>query len=208
MAKRLRSWCPMALSFILAFGSCAQTKLSAVWRDPTYRGDRLKKIMVIGVADNVDRRRIFESQFVAAFKYRGLDAVSSLNLMPGEEKLSKEAIRSAIAGSGVDAVIVTRLVGLDVKFTQHGGGYYAVPYPYYNNLYGYYNQAYTYAYVEAPPQFDAKETASLETNLYGVKDEKLIWTVLSKTFKKHSVSDSIISLTGTLIDRLIKDGLI
>jgi hypothetical protein len=92
--------------------------------------------------------------------------------------------------------------------TQHGGGYYAVPYSYYNNLYGYYNQAYTYAYVEAPPQFDAKETASLETNLYDVESEKLIWTVLSKTFKKHSVSDSIISLTGALIDKLIEDGLI
>ena len=206
MAKRLRSFCPLALSFILVLGSCAQTKLSAVWRDPTYRGDRFNKIMVIGVADNPDRRRIFESQFVAAFKYRGVDAVSSLNLMPGEEKLSKEAIRSAIAGSGVDAVIVTRLVGIDVEYTQHPGGYTAVPAPYYNDLYGYYSQA--YVYVEAPPQIDAKETASLETNLYGVRDEKLIWTVLSKTFKKHSVSDSIISLTGTLIDQLIEDRLI
>jgi hypothetical protein len=97
MTIRPRSACLIALSVVLALGACAQTKLSAVWRDPTYRGDRLRKIMVIGVAENPDRRRTFESQFVAAFKYRSIDAVSSITLMPGEEELSKETIRAAIA---------------------------------------------------------------------------------------------------------------
>jgi hypothetical protein len=201
-----KSRCLLAVSVVLALGGCAQTKLNAVWKDPTYAGDRLRKILVIGVAENLDRRKTFENQFVAALELKGVDAVSSLRLIPGEEKLSKERIRSAIEGSGIDAVIVTRLVGVDVKYTQSPGGVYAVPYPYYNTLYGFYDQAYVYA--AAPPQYDAKETVSLETNLYEAGEGKLIWTVLSSTTKKESVSEAINSLTTALIRRLAGDSLI
>ena len=155
-----------------------------------------------------EMRRIFENNFVASLMYSGVDAVSSLQLMPGEEKLTKETIQAALKGSNIDAVIVTRLVGINVKYTKSPGGYYAVPYAYYNDFYSYYNQVYTYAIVEAAPVYEAKETVSLETNLYGVENAKLIWAVVSKTLKKDSVIDSIDSLTSKLIGKLIEDGLV
>ena len=127
-------------------------------------------------------------------------------LVTSSPSTSVATILAAIAGSDIDAVIVTRLVGINIKYTQSPGGYYAVPDPYYNNMYGYYNQA--YVYLQAPPVLDAKETVSLETNLYDAGEEKLIWTVLSKTIKKDSVSEAINSLTTALIRRLAEDGLI
>ncbi len=196
----------LALSMMLALGSCAQTKIKGIWKDPTYRGGRVQKIMVLAVADNPNGRRIFENQFVAEFGRRGVEAIPSHRLLPGEEKLEKDAILAAVEEAGIDAVVVTRMVGMDIKFTQGTGGVYAVPSPYYSSFYGYYS--YSYVYVQAPPQYGAKETASLETNIYTVSGEKLVWTVLSKTFKKHSISDAIISITGTLIDQMIKDGLV
>ena len=55
----------LTLSMLLALGSCAQTKIKGIWKDPTYRGGRVQKIMVLAVADNPNGRRIFENQFVA-----------------------------------------------------------------------------------------------------------------------------------------------
>ncbi len=196
----------LTLSMLLALGSCAQTKIKGIWKDPTYRGGRVQKIMVLAVVDNPNGRRIFENQFVAEFGRRGVDAIPSHRLLPDEGKLEKDTIRAAVEEAGIDAVVVTRMVGMDIKITQGPGGVYAVPSPYYSSFYGYYS--YSYVYVQAPPQYDVKEIASLETNLYNVSDEKLLWTVLSKTFKKHSISDAIISITGTLIDQMIKDGLV
>ncbi len=196
----------LALTMMLALGSCAQTQIKGIWTDPTYQGGRLQKIMVLAVADNPNGRRIFENQFVAEFGRRGVEAIPSHRLLPDEGKHEKDTIRAAVEEAGVDAVVVTRMVGMDIKFTQGSGGVYAMPYSHYGSFYGYYS--YSYAYVQAPPQYNAKETASLETNIYTVSDEKLVWTVLSKTFKKHSISDAIISITGTLIDRMIKDGLV
>ena len=196
----------VAIALLAPPPCAAKTKLGDVWKDPAYTGGKITKVLVIGIADHESRRTAFENQFVTAFRNRGIEAEASNTLIPGVEKLDKEIVTSAIEGKGFDAVIVTRVIGIDIKYTKNPGGYYAIPDTYYNSLYGYYGHAYTV--VKAPDEHNAKTTASLETNLYSVETEKLVWTVQSKAYKKASLYDSIKSITKTLLKRLKKDDLV
>ncbi len=205
--RRIAATLALAGVVLLMAGGCAkQTKLGTVWKDPDYTRGRLKKVLVIGVAQKEERRRAFENQLVTVFRTRGIEAEASHTLVPDMKDLNQVRIATAIEGRGFDAAMITRLVGVDVKYTRSPGGYYAIPGGYYNSMYGFYGYAYTV--VRAPDEYDSKTTASLETNLYDTETEKLIWTVQSKAFKKESLFDSIQSFAMTIMNRLAQDGLV
>ena len=204
-----RNTIPIALTcaVILLFGTGAKkTKLGDSWTDPDFTGGPIKKVLVIGIAQKEERRQVFENQFMTTFRNAGIAAEASYNLIPNEEKLTKEIVDAAIEGKGFDAVILTRMIDIDLKTEHHSGGYSVLPGGYYNSLYGYYG--YSYTAVRAPDYTDYKEIYSLETTLYEVPSEKLIWTVQSQSVRKVSIYDTIKDFTSKIIKRLKKDGLV
>lgn len=191
----------------LLLGTCAaRTKLGDSWKDPDYTKGRIKKVLVIGIAAREERREVFENQFMTTFRNAGIGAEASHNLIPDVEKLTKEIVDAAIEGKGFDTVIVTRMIGIDMNYDRSPGGYNAYPIGYYNSLYGYYGQA--WSVVRAPDYVEYKEVYSLETNLYEVSSEKLIWTVQSQAVRKASIYDTIKKFTGKILKRLKKDKII
>jgi len=165
---------------VLLTACAAKTQIGASWKDPEYTRGRIKKVLVIGVAAKEDRREVFENQFMTTFRNAGVEAEASHTLIPNVEKLTKEMVDAAIRG--------------------------AIPTGYYNSLYGYYG--YAYSVVHAPDYTDYKEIYSLETNLYEISSEKLIWTVQSQAVRKVSIYDTIKTFTAKIISRLKADGFI
>ena len=154
----------LAAISLLLMTSCASTKLYSVWRDESYSG-KIKKVFIIGASNKPDIRRKFEHEFVNQLKSRGVDAVASNQLIPSDKMLDKETIVSKIKALDIDAVLVTKLVKKKKVLQEIGHS------SWYNNYSGgYTTQTYT------------DELVSLETNLYEVWTEKLIWSVLSETY--------------------------
>lgn len=200
----------LACAAILLLGACAstpKTKLGDSWSDPDYTSGRIKKVLVIGIAATEKGRETFENQFMTTFRNAGIAAEPSHMLIPGVEKLTKETVDAAIEGKGFDTVIVTRMIDIDLNYDRSPGGYNAYPVGgYYNSLYGYYGHA--YSVVRAPDYVEYKEVFSLETNLYEISSEKLIWTVQSQAVRKESVYDTIKTFTSLILNRMNKDGFI
>lgn len=184
----------------------AKTKLGDSWTDPDFTQRPIKNVLVIGIAAKEERRQVFEDQFMTTFRNAGIGAEASYNLLPDEKKLTKEIVDAAIKGKGFDAVILTRMVDVDLETEHHSSGYNVIPGGYYNSLYGYYG--YTYSAVKAPDYTDYKEIYSLETTLYAYPSEKLIWTVQSQAVRKESVYDTIKTFTMKILKRLKKDGIL
>ena len=176
----------LAAISLLLMTSCASTKLYSVWRDESYSG-KIKKVFIIGASTKPDIRRIFEHEFVNQLKSRGVDAVASNQVLPSDKMLDKETIVSKIKGLDIDAVLVTRLVEKKTIVTQYGG--------WYDNYYGSYARTFT------------DELVSLETNLYEVWAEKLIWSVLSETVLKeeHSSYRPMKSLVKVMVKKLSEE---
>jgi hypothetical protein len=191
LAKRL------ALFLIACFclpASCATTKMTDVWRNDTFRGT-IRKVVVIGIFPEPDTRKIFEGEFAARLKERGVDATASYKIVSDAELPDKEVVIERIRKLGADAVLVTRVVDMETVKTHVPGQAYVVPI-YYSD-YGTY-----YTYISKPGYTVQEGHADTETNLYGLGDGKLIWSGRSKTKFSATRYELIQAFVNIMIDGL------
>jgi hypothetical protein len=197
MTQSSVKWFGYLVSFVFMILSCAGTELTHTQLNETYSGKPVSDILVIAITGNEDSRRSFERQFVAQLKSAGVEAISSEEAipMPADLELKKEAILNAVNQFENDAVIITHLIDKEEKeaFTRGGQAH--------GSYYGFYHSRYTYSYARDPGYSRTSKTIRLETNLYDVKTEKLIWSGQSKTLSKDS-KDQIIN---DVIKVVIKD---
>jgi len=196
----------LILGGALYISSCANTKISQSWVEPNHK-KAYNDILVIGIAESEQNRRAYESYFVEELQAMGVEGEASYKLIKGS-KIDREVVTRAIKGLEIDAVIVTHLVGVDEEtiyrpsmdyMPMYGGGYYG-------GLYSYYPHVNTY--VQRPGYYTTHETYTLETNLYDVESEELIWSARSRTFAPESVDEVITDLTKLLIKDLSEKNLI
>jgi hypothetical protein len=187
--------------------SCATTKLTHVWTDEAYHGAPFSHVLVVGVSDEERVRRSFEDEFVKRLKEIGIEGVASAAAIPSDQKLEKKAIVSAVERFGVDAVLVTHLLGVDKKETYHRESTHYRPSPYhYGGYYGYYGNVYSYAH--SPGYYTTHVTVRLETNLYEAETEDLIWSGKSETLDPKSKPEMIDSVINVVVKNLQKDKLL
>ncbi len=201
--KRNLLWCAIVVALLAGVACATKTTLSNVWRSETYPSGTMQRILVIGVAENETGRRSFEDAFAAALALQNADAVPSYQLLPGEERLSRESIEAAISGRGFQGVLVTRLLGVDEQETYVPPSTYVRPGYYGRGMYGYYGSSWD---VVHRPGYTVTETiVRLETHLYDAATADLVWAAHSDTFDPRSTDDIIDSVTKKLSRRLAED---
>ena len=198
--KRLFKLATLALFASLLFSSCSTTKITETWKDDGYQGAPFSDLFVIGVAKKETTRRSFENMFVEKLKAAGVQAVASSSVMESNQKIEKEAILAAIEKLDIDAVLITRLVSLKEKeirspSTSEQGR----PDDYQGRYYTDYSTA--YGAPHQPAEYTTSIRVGLETKLYDVETEKLIWAATSKTANPKSK----IKLFDAVIEALVRD---
>ncbi len=187
-------------TFVLALvllPSCSPTtKLASVWRDDGYQ-NHPKKMMIIGEFKNPGNRRIFEDEMVKQLEALGTDAVGSYTAIPERTEVDRDMVTAKMNELGADAVLIARVVDKKTVSTFVPGTV-RPGYPGYGGgWHGY------YAYSSSNTVQD--EFAVLQTNLYDLKTDKLIWTAVSETWITENNESLIRSLTKVIIDRLVSD---
>jgi hypothetical protein len=178
--------------------ACANTKISQSWVEPDNKrayGD----ILIIGIGESEQNRRAYESHFVESLRAVGTEAEASYKLIKSNQKIDRDTVGKAIDGLEIDGVLVTHMVAVDEEtiyrpsmdyMPMYGGGYYGGLYSYYPHV---------NSYVTRPGYYTTHETYTLETNLYDVESEELVWSARSRTFSPESVQEVIVDLTKLLI---------
>ena len=180
--------------------SCATTKMTDTWRDDAYRGT-IGKVVVIGIFKEPDTRKIFEDEFADRLRARGVDATASRKIVSDAELPDKDVVIGKIRKFGADTVLVTRVMDMETVKNYVPGQAYAIP-----TYYSYYGAYYSYSY--RPGYTETEGFAYLETNLYGIGDEKLIWSGRSKTKFSATRYELIQAYVKTMIDGLSEAKLI
>jgi hypothetical protein len=197
----------LALGMVLLVSSCANTKISQSWVEPDHKKE-YKNLLIIGIAESEQNRRAYESNFVEDLKTIGIEAEASYKLIKSNQKIDRATVGKAIEGLGIDAVIVTHLLAVDEEtiyrptmdyMPMYGGAYYG-------GLYTYYPHVNTY--VTSPGYYTTHETYTIETNLYDVESEELVWSARTRTFAPESADEVIVDLTKLLINDLADKNLI
>jgi len=141
---------------------------------------------------------------VDAFNSSGIDAVASMDYIPYDEIIDSTTFEKYFSDLEIDAVLVSRLVGVDKERKVKAGYAYVIPYNSYYGFYGHYYVAVQYA--NSSSYLSKNVVVVLETNLYETKDKKLIWSGISETIDPDKASDVIKSLGAVLSDKLSSEG--
>ncbi len=205
-----------AAAAMILLAGCASTTLQSTWSDPGFTGGPFKKVFVMGLAArNTTARRVFEDIMVARLQAAGAQGVPAYQFIPNDGAVPEPVLDEAVAKSGADAVLMTRLLGIE---TQTNVSTMMVPGPVVGpgwggpgwggpgwggpGWWGAYNAWY------AVPQVTQYQIATAETTLYDVSTRRLVWTATSQTFNPQSVQQEAPGLADAVIGSLQARGLI
>ena len=181
--------------------ACANTKISQSWVEPDNKRS-YDDLLIIGIGESEQNRRAYESHFVESLRAVGTEAEASYKLIKSNEKIDRDTVTKAVEGMEINGVLITHMVAIDEEtiyrpsmdyMPMYGGGYYGGLYSYYPHV---------NSYVSRPGYYTTQETYTLETNLYDIESEELVWSARSRTFAPDSVQEVIVDLTKLLIKDL------
>jgi hypothetical protein len=188
----------------ITVGCGTSMKVTSSWKDPAAPAT-FNKVLVVGLSSKDTLRRTFETEFATQLAYHGINAVPSASTLPPGVEKDRALMAQAITDGGYDGVIVTRLVDRTKETTYVPGTSY-VPAPYYGGYYSYYYTAYPTVY---DPGYLVESTiVQIETNLYDVKGDKLVWSGLSEVIDPKTDTQDIRDFSSMVGERMEKDGVI
>ena len=189
-------------SLALVLAGCATTTFTSSWRAPDAQPVQLKagdKVVALLLTDNEAIRRSGEANLADELDRRGLVGIPGYTLvLPGEEKNEAKS-RERIEARGAVGVIVMRPKGQEEKVTVTGGYYSA---PYYSSFWGggygagYYGYGWGGMYV--PPQVYTDTYVSVETLVYDLRQNKLVWAGQTKSLNPRDVESFIAELATAI----------
>ena len=191
-----------AISLAIVMISCAGTMLTHKEVNQAFKGKPVSDILVIAITGNEDSRRNYERLFVKRLQSLGLEAIASLDVidMPADLELKKETILETVERYENDAVIITHLMGKEEKEVYTRGE------PVLDSYFGYYQTWHRINYT--PGYSGSRSVLKLETNLYDVKSEALMWSGQSKTWNEDQTKEIISDVIHLVIKDLEKNSLI
>ncbi|MGB5985732.1 MAG: hypothetical protein WBG37_10535 [Desulfobacterales bacterium] len=203
---KLKSPWVMGLLFLGALYGCSSTQLVQRWHDPEFSGPKLNTILVLGVFKDEVQRRAFEQTFADQFDAAGREAVPGYRLVPAAAQIeSKAAVAAAVQKAGADAVLITHFKGVSQEEQRvpprvdyqpaMGFGYYRYYAPVYHRVY-------------RPGYTIVNSIVKLETQVYRVVDEKLVWMGNSESVNSASADMIVKELVSLVVEDMKKRGLI
>ncbi len=224
MAKDFREFRGFLFACLLVLAttglvSCSGTTLRDVWRDPQYRGGPLKKIAVLVVDRDENRRRMAEDLIVENLP-AGTQAVAGYRIFgPLDANPDKAKIRDRLVAEGFEGALVARLAGvIEKQTTQPSQTYTAPPAPLYG-LGGTYDpfwpgvafpDYYGYAAEQATSPGYTKESRDVvvETQLFVLPGGKPIWRGVTDSMNPDSREALVERITEVVGRRLRSEGLL
>jgi hypothetical protein len=204
----------IALSLVILASCSSGTTIVSSWRDPdtSTAKEEFKKIMVVALVKDEATRRTAENRITAI----GPKFHSSYNLLNGANLgLTKEQKIKILQDENYDAVVTMRLVDT-TKETDYVPGtntsmyYGGMGYP---GMYGYgfgsWYGMYSPMYYD-PGYYQETTYYMVETNVFSLKANKLVWTGTTKSANTSSQDMGLLvdSIIATVMVEMKKDGFI
>jgi len=200
------------LMLAMAISGCSTSqKIVGSWADPEAPTmGPYKKAFVVVLSNNKDANYYIETQITKLLTGRGFQVVQCTDIFPPDFSLTKdftrEQFKQALLETGCDAVVSLALLDTKTVETYHPGlAYTPYNYGYYGNFYGYYNYYYPVVYTE--DYYSVDKSYFLETNLYDLATDKLLWSVQSEATNPKDLDEWFEKFSTLLLNHLKEKGL-
>ena len=194
------------ISFLLLslMAACAPVKTLQVWKDDAYN-QRLKKVLVIAVADQGYIRNQFENVLSNQLHSRGVEAIPSYKVLPQSgPELDRDAVLEKVRALGVENVLVARSIKKEsIVNHQPGGAFFAPTASYSDGWYTYYVGSVVYTEREYDTDF-----YTISTNLFDVNSKKPVWSYLSQVKVSGSNQGAVNLFIPEIVEHLEKNNFV
>lgn len=198
--KRIQTASTVLLLGLLLSSCGGSTKLVETWAEPTYQPKPAPKVMVVGLGENQRRATAFEDIFAGYFTARKIETLKGTALQATNVP-DVEAFKKIVHDSGADLCVIAKLVDITDETVYHPGTTSYVPMTGYYGM-GYYYQS-SYVMVNDPGYISTSKVYKVETNVYDVATEKLIWSGLSQTTDPADFTDGVNSFAAVVVGDLV-----
>ncbi len=201
--------------FILAFVllSCSDASLVSSWKNPDIVIFNAEKVLIVGMAQDEEARKDFETRMKREFSKRGVEAVRSIDLFDvaftntarSEEELSE--VEQQLLDKDFDAILFTKVLGTENRQTfidrvaEFDTNTWRFRDDYLSNQRIYYERDY----------YDSFTVYLAETSLYCIcvgKDRELIWRGTIEVTEPRKISKTIDNYIKLVVEALVQQDLI
>ncbi len=189
-----------------SFASVAEagTKFKSTWKAPdaaptNFRGQKVAALVML---EDEKTRIGVEDTLAYALSSRGVQGVAAHSLVPPGELKDKERVRARLDQAGVAGAVVLRSVNKTSQLSE-GAAYWVGSYSAFSSYYGSgWGGVYNPGYVTMDNLF------LVETLIFDVKADKLLWGGLSVTKNPKRVDEFMKDLVSSVAKQLEKEKLV
>ena len=195
----------MVLAALVLLGGCATTTFTSTWKAPDVQpvNPAGKTIAAVFVSPDVSLRRAVEDVLAADLTTRGARGIAAYTLLPNERRADADAAREQLKQAGVDGVVVMRVVGKDQRITYTPA--YAFP-AYYGGFGPYWR--YGWGAVYEPGYLQSDTIVSVETLVYSLQRDKLLWASTSRTTNPRDLRSLVSEVAHATAKEMVRQGLL
>jgi hypothetical protein len=183
-----------ALAVLLLACSSSNTAVVSSWKDPTAPARDYKKVLAVFITSDAAVRRTAEDEL--ARKIGG--GTPSYLVLPDSVLRDGARAKAIVQQQGFDGAVIMRPVALDKETSYVPGSAYAVPVGY-RSMWGYWGTGWGYAYE--PGHYTQDKVVYIESNVYSIADEKLVWSSRTKTYNPENVK----ALVDDIVDQFVAE---
>lgn len=204
------------LYYIGAIGllvSCSSTRMIDSWKSGEFINYQPKKVLVIGITDNLTARKIFEENLKKEFIGRGIEAAESYDVFEKdfmsskqtEEEIDQEVNR--LLNDGYDSVLLSAVKGIDNEISYSGNQFLTNSYW---HRFGRYYYLYQNVYFE-PSYYNNYKIYHIESSLYNIRTnngKSLVWVASYNVIDPKNINSAVNDYVKAIVKSLEKESFI
>lgn len=201
--SRITASLSLSLALVLA-SACATTEFVSAWKSPTAKPLQLKgqKVAAVVLVKNSASRKAGEERLAQEITNRGGLGIPLYRLVPDATIADEAKVRATLEQGNFKAVVTMRPAETrnEVHVTAE---------PTYDHYWGgYYGYGWRAPYSGTRYEAHTDTVVFVETRIYSLEQNQLVWEGRSKTTNPKNVDDFVVELAAAVADELKVAGLI
>ncbi len=192
---------------VASFACGTTTSFQSTWKSPNAQPLHLKgrKVVAVFVSRDPVLRRRAEDAMVREIIARGAEGVAAYTFLSDQQINDRDAAKAKAESLGFAGAVVMRVVGSQTVYGRRPAVIWAGPQ--YGRFWGGY-WGWGWGRVWEPGYLTVDKIVKVETLVYSLERDELVWAGVSKTFDPGKINDFIAELATAVSERMEKDGLI
>ena len=195
----------LAAASFLGFTACNSTSVDDTWTAPDVSKLSFKKIMVVATFPDGATRRIAEDELKA--QVTRAECITSYSLLGSESDLKDlTKVIGTLKAAGIDGVVIMRPVSDQKEITYIPGSSFPRPYRTFGD---YYSREYALgSFYYEPGRYATDRVVQIETNIYEVAGERLVWSGATTSMNPGNVQNLIKDAANAIREKLVAEKLL